>query len=199
MCRTTRLRSATLLLVLLAASTAAAQESRSVLESESPAVLPARYVLTLSAGVPLRLTQNVDYDQGTTAPLFGDVVVGYVLPGDGVHRQGFGLGASMNLSDDGGYTEPVAASDQIVLMPAYLGFWDLDADLFALGHLGVPFLIGGGDSAGLELAFALGYRLRAGAGLFAELGVDAFVGASSTLHPSVSAEAGIFVDYEVLP
>jgi len=198
-CSRTSLRSALLVLVLLFAPVVAAQQGPSAAAAEAATTMPARYVLTLSAGLPLRLTKNVDFDQATTAPLFGDLLAGYVLAGDGVHRHGLGLGASLNLSEDGGFTEPVDASQQIVLMPAYLGFWDLDADLFALGHLGVPFLIGGGDSAGLELGFALGYRLLAGTGVFAELGANAFVGASSTLHPSVSLEAGFFVDYEVLP
>ena len=47
--------------------------------------------------------------------------------------------------------------------------------------------------------FALGFRLLAGFGAFAEAGFDVFVGTESTLHPSVSIEGGLFLDYEVLP
>jgi hypothetical protein len=159
---------------------------------------PPRYLATLSGGAPLRLTRNEDFDQGSFAPAFVDALFGYVPAAGGRLRHGFGLGASLNLSEDGGFTEPVDAGSQLVLMPAYLLHADFEADLFALGHAGIPILLTGDQTAGVELVAAVGYRLFAGAGAFAELGLGTFVGAGS-MHASASLELGIFVDYEVLP
>lgn len=162
------------------------------------ALLP-RYVATWSAGAPLRITKDADLDQGTLAPLYSDALVGYLFGGSGSLQHGAGVGLSLNLTDEGGFTEPVYAGHQFVIMPAYLIAWDLHPDLFALGHVGLPVLATSTPTAGLELAGALGYRVLAGWGVFAEVGADAFWGAASTIHATVSLEVGIFLDYEVLP
>jgi hypothetical protein len=160
---------------------------------------PARYVGALSAGVPLRLGQSEKFGQGTFAPAFTDALGGYVFGGRARFRHGLGLGLSTNLSGDGGYTEPVYALDQMVVMPSYLLYWDANPDLFALGHAGLPILVRGGKSVGVEAGAALGYRLLAGFGAFAGAGFDVFAGTSSALHLTFSLEAGLFLDYEVLP
>jgi hypothetical protein len=168
-------------------------------QSESSAA-PARYLATLSLGAPLRLSQEEDFGQDTTAPLFTDVFAGYVFP-SGAHRfrHGAGLGVSVNLSDDGGYAEPVYAGEQVALMPAYMLYADFGLDLFAKAHLGVPVVITGGSTAGVELAGSFGYRLLAGLGLFTELFADVFGGSGSRLYPTVGLELGVFLDYEALP
>jgi hypothetical protein len=160
---------------------------------------PARYLAAWSAGVPLRLGQNADFGQSALAPAFSDALGGYVFSGRSRFRHGLGLGLSVNLTPDGGYTEPVAMLDQLVLMPSYLLYADLGRELFGVGHFGLPISVRGGTSAGTEIGFALGYRWLAGFGPFAEASFDAFAGASSTLHVMFSLEAGLFIDYEVLP
>jgi hypothetical protein len=179
-------------LALLSSQTAAAQGD--------PVTSPARYLATWSLGAPLRITQQDDYGQDLLAPIFTDGLVGYVFESSARRfRHGAGLGVSVNLSDDGGYAEPIYAGEQVALMPAYLLYADLGIDLFGKAHLGVPVVITGGTTAGVEVGASLGYRLLAGLGVFTELFVDAFAGAGSTLHPTVGLELGLFLDYEVLP
>ena len=159
---------------------------------------PQRYFGALSTGAGLRLARNVDFGQTALVPAYIDALAGYVLPG-GALRHGFGLGASIAYTDDGGYVEPVIALEQLVLMPAYLLRYELDLDWTVLAHAGVPIVVAGGPSCGLELAGALGYRFLAGFGGFAELGFDTFIGTSTTFHPIATLELGVFIDYEVLP
>lgn len=159
---------------------------------------PERYVALASIGAPLRLTRDVDLDQSALAPIYTDVAFGYVLPGEHV-RHGIGLGLSLNLTKDGGFTEPVAPGEQFVLGPEYLLYVDLGRDALLLGQAQLPIVLTGSSTIGLALSAALGYRLLAGMGMFAELGFETFVGVSSRLHPSVSLELGLFLDYEVLP
>jgi hypothetical protein len=160
---------------------------------------PARYVATLGAGIPLRLTTDDDYGQDTFAPAYSDLLAGYVFAGQGTFRHGLGLGMSLNLSRDGGYSEPVYSAEQLAVMPAYLLYAAMGRDVFGMAHLGVPFVVTADRTFGVEVAAAAGYRLLAGLGLFAELALGAFVGSGSTLNPVVALEAGLFLDYEVLP
>jgi len=159
---------------------------------------PPHAVTTLSVGAPLRVTRNVDFDQELIAPVFVDALFGYTLWTRG-WQHGVGLGASLNLNDDGGFTEPVGIADQLVLMPAYLGYHALDQDFALLGHLGVPIVLGETTTAGAELALGGGYRFLAGVLVYAEAGASLFMGASSTAHVLLSLELGVMLDYEVLP
>ena len=160
---------------------------------------PPRYLSMLSTGVPLRLTRNSDFGQAATAPVFIDALGGYVFSGRRVWRHGVAAGLSMNLTEDGGFFEPVAVADQLMLAPTYLLQLELDTDLLILGHLGVPIAVAGESTVGVDLGFATGYRMLAGVGVYSEIGLTGFVGALSTLHLSVSLELGVFLDYEVLP
>jgi hypothetical protein len=157
---------------------------------------PPRLLLLGSVGIPLRLTVSDKYGQERWGPAFGNVMLGYALPG-GRFRHGFGLGVSWNFGHDGGYTDPVYAGDQIALMPAYLAYYTLNTDVFAFGHVGLPILLRGGPSAGLELGGALAYRVLAGAGVFARVDLDAY--SAGTFSLFASFELGVVIDYEVLP
>jgi hypothetical protein len=157
---------------------------------------PARLLVLGSAGLPLRLTLSDKFAQKRLAPGFGNVLLGYALPGDRF-RHGFGVGVTWNLSHDGGYTDPIYAGDQIALMPAYLAYYQLNTDVFAIGHVGVPILVHGGPSAGLEVGAAIAYRVLAGAGLFAQLDLDGY--GAGTFSLLASLELGVVIDYEVLP
>jgi hypothetical protein len=169
------------------------------IDSESASSAPQRYLGMASVGAPLRLTKNEDYGQDTLAPAFSDLLLGYVFAARSGLRHGVGVGVSFNITDDGGYAEPVYAGEQVALMPAYLLYADLGSDLFGLGHAGVPIVVTGGTTAGAELGAAVGYRLLAGAGIFAELSAVVFGGTGASLNPMVGLEAGLFLDYEVLP
>jgi len=166
---------------------------------DDDAVRPARYLASSAVGIPLRLNRNAEFGQSQLAPTFLDAMGGYVLPGGTRFRHGAGLGLSFNLAHDGGYTEPVRPWTQIVATPSYLVYWDGNADLYGVGHVGVPILLHGGTTAGAEIGAALGYRLLAGFGSFAQAGFDLFPGASSSVHLTFSLSVGLFLDYEVLP
>lgn len=159
---------------------------------------PLHGVATLSFGAPLRLTRNVDLDQNTIAPAFVDAMLGATLL-RGAVQHGLGLGASLNVTGEGGYTEPVVPGQQLVLMPAYLAYVPIDLDWLALGHLGVPFTVAGAPSFGFELAVGGGYRWLAGVLAFAELSATSFIGTTGTLHAMIGLELGLMLDYEVLP
>jgi len=157
---------------------------------------PGRVLGLASAGVPMRLTVDESLGQSRFAPFYGNVLAGYVLPGTCL-RHGFGLSFSWNFGHDGGYTEPVYAADQFVLMPSYLAYYTLNTDFFAIGRAGLPILVRGGPSVGLEVGAAIAYRIFAGTGVFAALNLDGFVGIGVNLLASL--ELGVVIDYEVLP
>jgi hypothetical protein len=185
-----------LLFLWLGDASASAQDSAAEPDAR---VLPERYLATVAVGIPLRLAQNEDFGQDTFAPLFSDALLGYVFAGEQGFRHGFGVGFSLNLTRDGGYSEPVYAAEQFSVMPAYLLYADFGHDVFALAHVGLPVVLTGLQTVGAELAATFGYRVLARFGLFAELSLDAFVGTASSLNPTVALEGGVFFDYEVLP
>lgn len=168
-------------------------------EDDEPALPnPPRYLALGSAGVPLRLTVNEDYGQDRIGASFMDVLAGYVLPGQG-YRHGFGVGLSWNLGHDGGYASPIYTADQWVLMPAYLGYLPLSRDVLVLGHAGLPIVLTGGSALGLEVGAALAYHVVAGGGLFAEVDLTGYAAGDAGAALLVSLEAGIMLNYEVLP
>lgn len=169
-------------------------------EPQTEAAAPLmHWIASLGIGVPVRLSKEKELGQERVAPVFLDGFGGIVFPTGSFVQHGLGLGVSIGMSEDGGFYEPTPAGSQAALMPAYVAYLPMGADLWVLGHLGVPLLIAGGTSAGLELAATLGYRLLAGFGAYTELGVSGFAGAESRVNVLGSLEVGLFVDYEVLP
>jgi hypothetical protein len=158
-----------------------------------------RVITTTTAGLALRMAQNVDFDQTALAPFYLELLGGYVFGASGPYHHGLGLGVSFNLSSDGGYTEPIAPARQWAITPNYLGYLELGPDFFGLAHIGVPILITDTKSVGVELGAGAAYRLLAGFGLYTELSFAAFMGSGSTFHPLFCWELGLSLDYEVLP
>lgn len=187
-------------MLLVAASVRTyAQDSEQSLDgagSEDIPSDPPRMLALLSAGVPLRLTLDRKLDQSRIAPAYGNLLLGYTLSG-GRLRHGFGVGASWNFGREGGYTTPIYAGDQVALMPSYLAYYNLNQDVFALGHVGVPFLVRGGTSVGVEVGAAIAHRVFAGSGVFAAINLDAY--GATGFNVLASLELGVVIDYEVLP
>jgi hypothetical protein len=179
------------LTVLLLAAAAAAQ-------ADAVPLQPPRYLAFGSAGVPLRLTVDEEFGQKRLGVTFADVLLGVALPGRH-YRHGFGVGVSWNLGHDGGYVAPIYTADQLAIMPAYLGYLPLTRDLALVGHLGLPIVVRGGVGPGLELGAALAYMVFAGAGVFAELDLSGFSAGDASVSVLASLEAGLVIDYEVLP
>ncbi len=185
--------------IVAAASTLAlVAPSAAQADEKVPASQP-RYLALGSVGAPLRVTVKDELGQERLGPPFADVLLGYTFGANAPYAHGLGLGVSWNMGRDGGYYEPVYALEQVVLMPAYVGRMDLAESVPLIAHLGVPFLVTGGQSFGLEVGMAIGYRVLAGAGVFAELSVAGYAGALAALHVITSLEAGVVLEYEVLP
>jgi hypothetical protein len=184
--------------VLVVAALLSCAAARAQDDDEAPLPNPPRYVALGSAGVPLRLTVNEDYGQDRVGASYMDVLGGYVLPG-GSYRHGFGLGVSWNIGHDGGYVDPIYTADQWVIMPAYLGYMALARDVLLLGHVGLPIVVSGGSGFGLELGAALAYHLVAGAGVFAEFSLAGYAAGDAGATLLASLEAGLLLNYEVLP
>jgi hypothetical protein len=155
-----------------------------------------RLLALISGSAPLRLTLERDLGQKRLGPISGNVLLGYALQG-GRLQHGFGVGVSWNATHDGGYTTPVYALDQIALMPAYFAYLQLNPDVFAVAHLGLPVLVRGGPSAGLEVGAMIAYRVFAGTGVFAGLDLSSHIAHSLSVFASL--ELGVVIDYEVLP
>ena len=171
-------------------------------EPEEPSA-PSRIFITVGGGSSLRLIQDLDFSQGRAAPLYIDVFGAFVLPGpmDGL-RHGIGINASLNLTGDGPPPPDAIGLDganQIALGPYYLAYLRLGWDFLIGGKLGVPVSLSPGIAPGLELAASLTWYLTAGLGLYVEASASAWLGTASTIHPLVSGEAGVAIDYEVLP
>ncbi|HKO50492.1 MAG TPA: hypothetical protein VJV79_22370 [Polyangiaceae bacterium] len=72
------------------------------------------------------------------------------------------------------------------------------------GRAGIPIVLGPDLSGGLEAALGVAYMISAGLGVQSELIGSLFYGAAThdrsvTTIPVLSAQLGLFVDYEVLP
>jgi hypothetical protein len=170
---------------------------------------PAHVIGTVGGGVGVRLTTHDEYQQDTLAPVFIDAFGAYVFEGRGTFRHGVGLGLSLNLTDDGTRQLGPGEGEQLVVAPSYLALLRLVGgevpDVVTYGKVSLPLSVSPDLSPGLEVAFGGAYMLTAGLGIYAEVGVSAFLGGGSrggddvTIHPLVSGELGVLIDYELLP
>ena len=192
------LRVAHSLAVLLGLACLISSSAARAQDDDAPRLDPPRYVGLGSAGLPLRLTVNEDYGQDRVGASYVDLLGGYILPGRG-WRHGVGLGVAWNIGHDGGYDAPIYTADQWVIMPAYLAYIPLSRDVLVLGHVGLPIVVAGGSGLGLEVGAALAYHVVAGAGFFAEAALSGYAVGDAGVTLLASLEAGILLNYEVLP
>ncbi len=80
----------------------------------------------------------------------------------------------------------------------------LDGRLLLLGRAGIPIVLEPDLTGGIEAAFGAAFMISAGLGVQSEVSGSLFYGAgtldrSVTTIPVLSAQLGLFVDYEVLP
>lgn len=160
--------------------------------------LAPQIVVTLGAGLPVRLRRDRRLGQGRLAPVYGEVFAGYLFPGSGL-QHGLGVTATLGLNEDGGFVEPVDALSQALLGPTYALAIDLDPALLTMARVTVPVSFVGDLSVGLDLGATAGYRVFAGAGVYAEASLSAFVGLAGRIYPMAALEIGLMIDYEVLP
>ena len=79
-----------------------------------------------------------------------------------------------------------------------------DGRMLLLGRAGIPVVLRPDLTGGLELAVGAAYMLSAGLGIQSELVGSVYYGAATpdrsvSIIPMLSAQLGLFVDYEVLP
>lgn len=165
------------------------------------------------AGIGFRLVRNLDspFSQEFNTPAYFDFGAAVFLPG-GDFRHGVSLFASTNLID--GANSGVPAGQQWSIAPGYsflIPFQrvlDMEHDMLQLhGRVAIPLVfgssLGGGDgvnfTTGLELGVGLQFKFLAGLGVYLEAQGDLYYGSNDTVHPTISVDAGLMIDYEVLP
>lgn len=170
-------------------------------EDEGPPQ-PPRVVLTATGGSGIRIIQDLDLSQERFTPGFVDLFGAFVFGSTSTWRHGVGLGLSTNISGDGA-AQGVDGFDQLVVAPTYAGYFRFGMDLVVMAKFGVPLGLVlneiGGFVPGAELTGGLAYFLTSGLAAYGEVGASAWLGTGSRIHPIVTAELGLLIDYEVLP
>lgn len=169
---------------------------------ENSASSPARLVFTVTGGGSFRLVKNTDYAQRFAGPAYLDLFGAYVFPGSGLFRHGAGFGVSANLTGDG-KTIGIDPFTQFSFSPTYLAYLRFNDDWTAFGHASIPigFTAQPGTTEtqiGFEIGVGATYWLTAGFGPYVEGSASVYWGEAYTIHPLVSGEVGIVIDYEVL-
>ncbi len=160
---------------------------------------PLRIIAQIGGGASLRLVRNLDFGQKSFAPSYVDVLGGAIFPGSGTWRHGAGLNVSVNVTGDGTFEEGFDGFRQWTLAPTYIAYLRFSNDILVLGKASVAFTVNPDVTVGAELAGAFNYLLFAGLGLYGELGFSLYGGGGGSVHPLLSLEAGVTIDYEVLP
>jgi hypothetical protein len=165
----------------------------------------ARVFGSLGAGVSMRLYYD-DRSPGEgglgqefLAPAYLQLRGGYFLEGDGDLQHGFGLGLSTTLMDDPpNYDVGFYAFSQWTVTPTYyLRIW-LSDEVQLLTQVGVPIALSGTYQAfGVELGAGLLYKFLAGFGIYAQVTFSGYF--AQFFQPLLSIDAGLAIDYEVLP
>lgn len=93
---------------------------------------------------------------------------------------------------------------QQVITPGYMGLYRIDGRWMVFGRAGIPIVTQPNPGAGLEVGLGGALMFASGIGVTAELLYDLFWGAATlettrTIIPVVAGQAGIIVDFEVLP
>jgi hypothetical protein len=175
-------------------------------EGPPPIVMPLRILATVGAGATLRIINDLTLVQGRFAPSFLDFAGSVVFPGAGLYRHGATLAISTNLNGEG----PAAPADpnaddfgvdpliQWTFTPSYLAYLRFGEDVVLTGRLGANFTIAPYFVMGGEASVGGTFLFTAGLGVYAEVSANLAFGVSG-VTPTVSAEGGVVIDYEVLP
>ena len=178
-----------------------------VVERREP-VRPIRIGARLGVGGSLRLIEHSELQQDRLAPAYLEAQGSVVLPTRGALRHSALVSVSTNLEPDGSYLSGPDPFEQWVAAAGY-GLH------IGLGHPHVPQWVVGGHVAGalvatpdltwgVELGLDAAYHILAGFGVYAEITGATFFGAEDragnlTVHPTLSLELGLTLDFELLP
>lgn len=144
---------------------------------------------------PFRLSNQIgDSASLSRTPLYGDLQAAVALG----QPDGWQHGAVVH------WSYALSGLPQHVLAPGYLLLQDGWRPWLAHGRVSVPIVLNPDPNVGVEAAIGGTYLLFAGIGAQIEIIGDVFYGAATwttqkTVIPMLSMQAGITVDYEVLP
>ena len=174
-------------------------------------VIPWRVTATLGGGASIRLLVQSRLQQARMAPAYAAASAGATLPWRlGTWRPWVGLTSALSLSRDGTVASGVGPAEQLVLGPAVRLLSRLGRDEVLDGWwwlgLSAPLAVTPAFSPGLSAEAGVVWLWRAGLGTYALGALSAFAGLAPagetsgfSVHPIASVEAGIFLDWEVLP
>lgn len=157
---------------------------------------------SLGAGGTLRLFYDPDtLHQDLAAPVYLQLRFGYFFEGDGDIQHGVGLGIAPNVTADPtdlAYADGFFEFGQWTLAPSYLLRVWLSDEAQIMGSFGLPIALSGTyQSFGLELGGGIVYKFLAGFGIYAHVTFSTYF--ASFVQPMLSGDAGLVLDYEVLP
>jgi hypothetical protein len=124
-------------------------------------------------------------------------------------QHGVTLGIATNLNGDGLRTDGIDPLTQWVLSPAYVLRGILSEWFQVMGHVGIPLAFAGvsGSAARSDTAFNWGFEVQAtavlkflaGLGVYVAGNASLWFAGTSSVWPTLSLEAGLVFEYEVLP
>lgn len=171
-------------------------------EGPPPVVMPWRILASVGGGATLRIVNDLTLSQGRLGPSFIDIAGSVVFPGAGRWRHGATLAISTNLNGEGpGAPDPngIDSATQWTFTPSYLAYFRFGEDLVLTGRVGANLTASPYFVPGIEVSLGAVYLFTAGLGAYVEFSGNLAFGLAPEPSPTVSAEIGIMIDYEVLP
>ena len=159
---------------------------------------------SVGAGMTIRILEyHVGVlDQTRFAPPYLQLRGGFFFEGDGDLQHGVGLGIATPMNGEGlpdrdGVIYGVDPFAAWTFTPQYLLRIWFDDWIQLLGRVGASVTAAAAFNWGVEVGVGPVIKFLAGLGAYAEASFSTFFG--TEYHPLVSLEAGIVIDYELLP
>jgi hypothetical protein len=160
-----------------------------------------RVFVSAGVGGSIRIILYENLVQDRFAPSYLQVRGGYFFEGDGMFQHGVVLGVGTPLTGDGTDLYGVSPFGQYSLAPAYMLRIIPDGDLGnwfqSTIRVGVPFSVGEQFSWGGEVGAGMLFKPLEGLALYGEIDLSTYF--ATDVHPLLSFEIGVAIDYEVLP
>jgi hypothetical protein len=170
----------------------------------------ARVFGTVGAGITIRILEIQPLGQSRLAPAYLQLRGGYFFEGDGDVQHGIGLGIATNLQVDG---EPdvITTTGTIIQGIDPLSTWTLTpqyllrawfGDWFQLiGRVGVSVTAATLPNWGFEVGVHPLLKILSGLGFYADVSFSMFFSGEPDyqVHPLISIEGGVAIDFELLP
>jgi len=171
----------------------------------------ARVFGTVGAGITIRILEYQPLAQSRLAPVYLQLRAGYFFEGDGDIQHGVGLGISTNLQVDGKPDYRLTDGTLILQNINPLTTWTLTpqyllrawfGDWFQLiGRVGVSVTAATLPNWGFEIGVQPLLKILSGLGFYADISFSMFFSGEPEygIHPLISIEGGVAIDFELLP